>query len=131
MEKDEVQTPAPRRQNSLCPLPGPYYNILQCFRAQQCAPHPILPAAVTEHPDPCHFRLRRRNNDLAAHLMRDAFLLTERQQTTLTAQAQLCLARAGFVVDSRMYDARISAGLAQAEMWFLFEDDDAAAGAAR
>ena len=52
MEEDEVQAPAPHRQNSLCPLSGPFYNIYLAGTAwaqtAPCAPpaRPVLPATA-------------------------------------------------------------------------------------
>ena len=66
MEKDEVQAPAPHRQNSLCPLSGPFYNIyrkqgrLSLFQEPQLRP--------VRQP---HQRLQQRPFRSRAHMLDD------------------------------------------------------------
>jgi hypothetical protein len=71
------------------------------------------------------------DDHFSARLERDRLPRAQLLHPALAAEAVRGLQRAGLVVDARVEDARVVAGLVLADAGFLLEDDDLAAGEAR
>jgi hypothetical protein len=68
--------------------------------------------------------LGRRDDDLAAALVRDAAFVAVRRQRRRALHAQACLQRSGGVVDARMDDAAVATGLMPRDLRLLVEHDE-------
>jgi hypothetical protein len=70
-----------------------------------------------------HLRVIARHNDFAALIISHIILFAESPQQTTAARAIARLGRSRFVVNTRMNNTTVMAGLMVGERAFLFEDD--------
>ena len=75
-----------------------------------------------------HLARIRGHDQLPALVVRDLLLLAVLPQEQPAGGAELRLERAGRVVDARVHDTAVAAGLVQRDRRFLLDDDDAPLG---
>ena len=71
--------------------------------------HTVEPPPFVQRPEPVHLVFIQGDDDLAAHLVRQAVLTAEGEQHLSAVPAVFRLERSGLVVDRGVNDARVSA----------------------